>query len=74
MKPDSIIVTKPQGAHPGGTAAIGTVVDVDLQTDLEGFFVADASVLPMAPGLPPMVTVGAPARRLGKTLAQGAAH
>lgn len=68
-KPDSIMVSKPQGAHPGGTAAIGTVVDSDLQTQIEGLFVADASVLPETPGLPPLVTIGALARRLGRALA-----
>ena len=68
-KPDSIIVSKPQGAHPGGTAAIGTVVDVDLESAVDGLFVADASVLPVTPGLPPMVTLGALARRLGRALA-----
>ncbi len=67
-KPDSIIVTDPQGGHPGGTAAIGRVVDTDLQTAVEGLYVADASVLPVAPGLPPMVTIGALARRLGAAL------
>ncbi|MHB8705412.1 MAG: FAD-dependent oxidoreductase [Coriobacteriia bacterium] len=68
-RPDSVMVSKPQGAHPGGTAAIGTVVDTDLQTRMEGLFVADASVLPETPGLPPLVTIGALARRLGRTLA-----
>lgn len=66
---DSLLISKPQGAHPGGTAAIGTVVDTDLQTSVDGLFIADASVLPRAPGLPPMVTIGALARRLGRTLA-----
>lgn len=68
VKPNSIVVTKPQGGHPGGTAAIGQVVDTDLQTAVDGLFVADASVLPAAPGLPPMVTIGALARRLGAAL------
>ncbi len=67
--PKSIIVSKPQGAHHGGTAAIGTVVDENLQTDVEGLFVCDASVLPEGPGLPPMLTIGALALRLGHTLA-----
>lgn len=69
VKPDSLIVSKPQGAHPGGTAAIGVVVDTDLQTPVEGLFVADASVLPVTPGMPPLVTIGALARRLARTLA-----
>jgi choline dehydrogenase-like flavoprotein len=66
---DSLIVSKPQGAHPGGTAAIGSIVDTDLQTEVDGLFVADASVLPTTPGMPPLVTIGALARRLGRTLA-----
>jgi len=67
--PESLLVTRPQGAHPGGTAAIGKVVDADLQTPLPGLFVCDASVLPTAPGLPPILTVCALARRLGRHLA-----
>jgi choline dehydrogenase-like flavoprotein len=68
-KGSSIVVTKPAGAHPGGTAAIGQVVDKDLQTHIENLFVCDASVLPTAPGLPPILTIVALAKRLGKTLA-----
>ncbi|MBC7235291.1 MAG: GMC family oxidoreductase [Chloroflexi bacterium] len=65
----SIIVSNPQGAHPGGTAAIGSVVDRDLQTKVENLFVCDASVLPTAPGMPPILTIVALAKRLRKTLA-----
>ena len=54
---EAIFVTKPKGAHPGGTAAIGQVVDKDLQTKLSGLYVCDASVLPFAPGLPPILTL-----------------
>jgi choline dehydrogenase-like flavoprotein len=67
--PKSILVSKPQGAHPGGTAAIGQVVDRDLQTEVDNLFVCDASVLPKAPGLPPILTLLALAKRLAKTLA-----
>ncbi len=64
----SIRVTRIQGAHPGGTAAIGNVVDKELQTKLKGLYVCDASVLPVAPGLPPILTIVALARRLSKIL------
>jgi choline dehydrogenase-like flavoprotein len=65
---NSIVVSRPQGAHPGGTAAIGKVVDTDLQTKIDGLFVCDASVLPEAPGLPPILTIIALAKRLAKAL------
>jgi len=68
-EPKSIVVSRVQGGHPGGTAAVGKVVDKELQTKVDGLFVCDASVLPAAPGLPPMLTIGALAKRLAKTLA-----
>ena len=64
----SIIVSKPQGAHPGGTAAIGKVVDENLQTKIDSLFVCDASVFPAAPGMPPILTIVALAKRLAKIL------
>jgi choline dehydrogenase-like flavoprotein len=68
--PRSIVVSKVQGAHPGGTAAIGQVVDADLQTSLPGLYVCDGSVLPAAPGLPPIVTIAALGRRLATHIGQ----
>jgi choline dehydrogenase-like flavoprotein len=68
-EPSSIVTSRPQGAHPGGTAAVGTVVDKDLQTEIGNLYVCDASVLPQAPGLPPILTIVALAKRLAKTLA-----
>ena len=65
---DSIVVSKIQGAHPGGTSAIGSVVDKDLQTDVDNLFVCDSSVLPTSPGLPPILTIAALAKRLVKTI------
>jgi choline dehydrogenase-like flavoprotein len=65
----SFIRTKFQGAHPGGTSAIGRIVDSDLQTEIDGLFVCDASVLPQAPGLPPILTIVALSKRLAKLLA-----
>ena len=68
-KKDSLVDSAIQGAHPGGTAAIGKVVDNNLQTKVDNLFVCDASVLPVAPGLPPILTITALAKRLAKTLA-----
>lgn len=58
------------GAHPLGTAAIGEVVDSFLETRIEGLYVCDASVLPRAPGLPPIVTIVALGKWLGKALCE----
>jgi len=56
------------GVHPGGTAAIGDVVDENLQTEIEHCYVSDASVLPEAPALPPMLTIMALSRRLAERI------
>ncbi|MBU4608864.1 MAG: GMC family oxidoreductase, partial [Methanobacterium sp.] len=39
-------------------------VDENLETKIKGLFVADASVLPLAPGAPPILTIIALAKRL----------
>jgi choline dehydrogenase-like flavoprotein len=64
----SIKISRLQGAHPGGTAAIGKVVDKDLQTKIDGLFLCDASVLPVTPGLPPILTIVALAKKLAKSI------
>ncbi len=64
----SLMVSRVQGAHPGGTAAVGKVVDSDLRTRVEGLFVCDGSVLPVPPGLPPILTIVALAKRLASML------
>jgi len=54
--------------HPGGTAAIGHIVDERMETEIKNCFVADASVLPSSTGLPPLLTILALSRRLAKNL------
>ncbi|MEN4017463.1 MAG: GMC oxidoreductase [Methanobacterium sp.] len=66
VNPKTLVSTCARGAHPGGTAAIGQVVDKNLQTEIEGLYVADASVFPEAPGAPPVLTIIALAKRLAK--------
>ncbi len=67
-KPSSILVSKPQGGHPGGTVAIGQVVDENLETYIKGLYVCDASVLPEAPGSPPIVPIVGLSRWFGKRM------
>jgi choline dehydrogenase-like flavoprotein len=64
----SIVTSGPQGAHPGGTAAIGKIVDENLKTRVDNLFVCDSSVLPTSPGLPPILTIVALAKRLARRL------
>lgn len=66
----SIKVTrKHRGAHPGGTAAIGAVVDKNLSVfGTKGLHVCDASVIPITPGLPPILLITALGLRLGVKL------
>ena len=66
VDPITLTSTIARGAHPGGTAAIGDVVNKNLETEISGLFVSDASVFPMAPGAPPVLTIVALARRLGR--------
>lgn len=56
-------VTHVRGVHQGGTFPI---MSSDLGTDIQGLYVADASLLPEAPGKPPMLAVMALARRVAK--------
>jgi len=68
VDPTTLTSTLARGAHPGGTAAIDEIVDRNLETEISGLFVADASVFPRAPGAPPVITIVALARRLGRYL------
>jgi len=65
----SVYVAGHVAVHPGGTAKVGDVVDTDLQTEIRGLYVGDASVIPMEWGLPPTFTVMALGRGLGRRLA-----
>lgn len=66
---ESISSTHVRGAHLIASARIGDVVDSNLETEIENLYVADGSVLPEAPGLPPIYTILALSRRLGQYLA-----
>jgi choline dehydrogenase-like flavoprotein len=67
--PKSLHVIHNIGGHPGGTAAIGRVVDKDLKANqAENLYVCDASVLPRSPGRPPTLTLIGLAKRLASQM------
>lgn len=62
----SIYRTGYVAVHPGGTAKVGDIVDPNLETEIPGLFVCDASVIPIPWGLPPTFTVMSLGRRLAR--------
>lgn len=66
--PDSVVISPLRGAHPGGTAPMGKVVNQNMQTSLEGLYIMDASIIPRAPGRPPILTIVALAKKLAKII------
>lgn len=68
VDPRTIGSTVYRGAHPGGTAPIGKIVNSNLETEISNLFVCDASVLPISPGKPPILTILALSKRLADYL------
>jgi choline dehydrogenase-like flavoprotein len=68
-RPDSILKRQGlYGGHNGASCAIGSVVDNRLRTEVKNLYVCDGSVLPVSPGLPPVLTIMAVARWFAKRL------
>ncbi|ABO35527.1 glucose-methanol-choline oxidoreductase [Methanococcus maripaludis C5] len=65
---ENIYSTVPRGSHPGGTCAIGKVVNNNLETEIEGLYVCDASVIPKAPGAPPILGIMAISKKFVENL------
>jgi len=70
VEKQSIVATSLKGAHPGGTAAVGEVVDNNFESEIRGLYVCDASVIPEAPGRPPILTIVAIAKKVAKIVNQ----
>ena len=70
VDPTTITSTVFRGAHPGGTAAIGDVVNTNLETKIKGLYISDASVIPISPGKPPILLILALALRLANNIIQ----
>ncbi len=69
VKSSSLITSSLRGTHPGSTARIGTLVDTNLQTELIGLYICDASVFPEALARPTVITIIALGKRLARHLA-----
>jgi len=51
------------GTHPSGTVRIGTMLNTDLQTEIDGLYVCDASVFPESLDRPTVLTIISLAKR-----------
>uniref|UniRef100_UPI002ADD8965 GMC family oxidoreductase N-terminal domain-containing protein n=1 Tax=Thermoflexus sp. TaxID=1969742 RepID=UPI002ADD8965 len=67
-KPDSIFSSPLRGTHPSATVRIGERVGTDLQTEIPGLYVCDASVFPEALGRPTVLTIIALGKRLARQM------
>ncbi|MCI0437072.1 MAG: GMC family oxidoreductase N-terminal domain-containing protein [Gemmatimonadetes bacterium] len=67
-RPDTIFTTPLRGTHPSATVRIGSMLTSDLETEVRGLCVCDASVFPEALARPTVLTIIALARRLARRL------
>jgi choline dehydrogenase-like flavoprotein len=67
---ETIFTTPLRGTHPSGTVRIGTLVDQNLQTEIQDFYVCDASVFPEALARPTVLTIVGLGKRLAKNILQ----
>ena len=65
---DTIFMTPLRGTHPSGTVRIGAMLDTNLQTEVAGLYVCDASVFPEALDRPTVLTIIGLAKRLARHL------
>ncbi len=71
--PDSIFITPLRGTHPSATVRVGDLLDTNLQSEVRGLYVCDASTFPEALDRPTVLTILALGRRLaGHLLSSGA--
>lgn len=69
-RPETIFTTPLRGTHPSGTVRVGTLVDENLQTEIQGLYVCDASVFPEALARPTVLTIIGLSKRLAKYILQ----
>ena len=67
-KKSSIFMRPLIGTHPSGTVRIGSMLDHNLRSEIDGLYVCDASVFPEAMDRPTVLTIIGLAKRLAKHL------
>ena len=67
-KRSSIFMRPLIGTHPSGTVRIGSMLDQNLKSEIEGLYVCDASVFPEALDRPTVLTIIGLGKRLAKHL------
>jgi choline dehydrogenase-like flavoprotein len=67
-KTDTIFMTPLRGTHPSGTVRIGTMLDPNLKTEIDGLYICDASTFPEALDRPTVLTIIGLAKRLARHL------
>jgi choline dehydrogenase-like flavoprotein len=67
-KSGTIFTTPLRGTHPASTVRIGDMIDNQLQTEIGGLYVCDASVFPEALCRPTVLTIIALGKRLAANL------
>ena len=67
-KKSSIFMTPLRGTHPSATIRIGDMLDKNLQTEVKGLYVCDASVFPESLDRPTVLTIIGLGKRLAKHL------
>jgi choline dehydrogenase-like flavoprotein len=65
---NTLFTTPLRGTHPSSTVRIGALLDANLQAEVRGLYVCDASAFPEALGQPTVLTIIGLARRLAKHL------
>jgi choline dehydrogenase-like flavoprotein len=70
-KRDSLFMTPLRGTHPSGTVRVGEMLDENLQSEIKGLYVCDASVFPEALDRPTVLTIIGLSKRLANHLLTG---
>jgi choline dehydrogenase-like flavoprotein len=65
-----LLISPLRGTHPSGTVRLGAMLDSNLQTEIEGLYVCDASTFPEALGRPTVLTIIGLGKRLATHLLQ----